>query len=175
MAAVRDSTRGERLTICADVRHPSSPANKSLRGSRGPEAGVRGIPSPFIKIYVRGRYTPPPSLLPLVLMRRNFLDELLDAAPAIDRNDLPGNVGCVPRQKQSGARNVLWGAVALEGGLVDDFPLQLVLHVALRPQHWSRCNAVDADFRSQLARQRPGQHRQARLGRAVHRMCLEGA
>jgi histidine ammonia-lyase len=115
-----------------------------------------------------------PSLLPLVLMRKDFLDELLDAAPAVDRDDLAGNVGCVSRQKQGGARNVLRGAVALQGGFVDDFPLQLVLHVALRPQHRSRCNAVDADFRSQLARQRPGQHREARLGRAVHRMCLEG-
>jgi hypothetical protein len=26
-----------------------TPANEPLRGSRGPEAGVRGIPSPFIK------------------------------------------------------------------------------------------------------------------------------
>src|ERR1700733_4911323 len=74
MAAVRDSTRGERLTICADVRHPSSPANKSLRGSRGPEAGVRGIPSPFINLDERGRDTPHPSLLPLVPMRKDFLD-----------------------------------------------------------------------------------------------------
>src|ERR1700723_2239188 len=78
MAAVRDSTRGERLTICADVRHPSSPANKSLRGSRGPEAGVRGIPSPFINLDERGRDTPHPSLLPLILKRKDFLDEVLD-------------------------------------------------------------------------------------------------
>ena len=28
------------------------------------EAGVRGIPSPFIKIYERGRDTPHPSLWP---------------------------------------------------------------------------------------------------------------
>src|ERR1700679_2225739 len=41
----------------------SSPANKSLRGSRGPEAGVRGIPHA--------------SLLPLMLMRKDFLDEVL--------------------------------------------------------------------------------------------------
>src|SRR6202789_4435008 len=53
-----------------------------------------------------------PSLLPLVLMRKDFLDELLDAAPAVDRDDLAGNVGCVSRQKQGGARNVLRGAVA---------------------------------------------------------------
>src|ERR1700723_4388682 len=43
----------------------ASPANKPLRGgSRGPEAGGRGIPSPFIKIYERGRDTPHPDLLP---------------------------------------------------------------------------------------------------------------
>src|ERR1700678_3121082 len=57
----------------------STPANKSLRGSRGPEAGVRGIPSPFIKIYERGRDTPHPSLLPL-LPRKGFLDEVLATA-----------------------------------------------------------------------------------------------
>src|SRR6202789_3036695 len=56
----------------------SSPANKSLRGSRGPGAGVRGIPSPFIKIYKRGRDTPHPSFLPLVLRGKTFLDEVLD-------------------------------------------------------------------------------------------------
>jgi hypothetical protein len=36
---------------------------------------MRGIPSPFIKIYERGRDTPHPSLLPL-LPRKDFLDEL---------------------------------------------------------------------------------------------------
>src|ERR1700678_1775179 len=52
------------------------PANKSLRGSRGPEAGVRGIPPPFINLDERGRDTPHPSLLPL-LPRKDFLDEVL--------------------------------------------------------------------------------------------------
>ena len=66
-----------RLTICADVRHSSRQANKSLRGNRGPEAGVRGLPSPFIKIYERGRETPHHSLLPLLPMRKDFLDEIL--------------------------------------------------------------------------------------------------
>jgi hypothetical protein len=59
---------------------PDSPANKSLRGSRGPEAGVRGIPSPFINLDERGRDTPHPSLLPLVPMRKDFLDEVLPGA-----------------------------------------------------------------------------------------------
>src|ERR1700722_2291762 len=54
-------------------RKPSSPANRSLRGSRGPEVGVRGMPSPFIKIYERGRHTPHPNLLPL-LPRKDLLD-----------------------------------------------------------------------------------------------------
>src|ERR1700721_3473581 len=44
------------------------------------EAGVRGIPSPFIKIYERGRDTPAPPPPPLVPMRKNFLDEVLDSA-----------------------------------------------------------------------------------------------
>src|ERR1700679_3396810 len=56
----------------------STSSRKSFRGSRGPEAGVRGIPSPFIKIYERGRDTPHPSFLPLLLPRKDFLDELLD-------------------------------------------------------------------------------------------------
>jgi hypothetical protein len=38
------------------------------------EAGVRGLPSPFIKIYERGRETPHPSLCPL-LPRKGFHDE----------------------------------------------------------------------------------------------------
>src|ERR1700678_3235178 len=55
----------------------SSPANKSSRGSRAPEAGVRGLPSPFINLDERGRDTPHASLLPLMLMRKDFLDEVL--------------------------------------------------------------------------------------------------
>src|ERR1700721_3007279 len=43
----------------------SSPANMSFRAHRGPEAGGRGIPSPFINLDERGRDTPYPSLLPL--------------------------------------------------------------------------------------------------------------
>jgi len=35
------------------------------------------MPSPFIKIYERGRHTPHPTLLPLMLMRKDFLDEVL--------------------------------------------------------------------------------------------------
>src|ERR1700733_4165718 len=54
----------------------SSPANKSLRGSRGPRAGVRGIPSPFINLDERGRDPPPPSPHPL-LPPKDFLDEVL--------------------------------------------------------------------------------------------------
>src|SRR6202021_1507221 len=56
---------------------PSISSRKSLRSKRGPQAGVRGIPSPFIKIYERGRDTPHPSLLPLVPTRKGFLDEVL--------------------------------------------------------------------------------------------------
>jgi hypothetical protein len=52
------------------------PANKSLRGGRGLEAGVRGMPSPFINLDERGRHTPHPGLHPLVPMRKDFLDEV---------------------------------------------------------------------------------------------------
>src|ERR1700723_1678686 len=45
------------------------------------EAGVRGIPSPFIKIYERGRDTPHPGLLPLLLTWKDFL-EGIPAGPA---------------------------------------------------------------------------------------------
>src|SRR6202789_353675 len=54
-----------------------SPANKSFRGGRATEAGVRGLPSPFINLDERGRETPHPSLLPLVPQRKDFLDEIL--------------------------------------------------------------------------------------------------
>ena len=48
---------------------------------------MRGLPSPFIRIYKRERETPHPSLLPLVpvpvpvlrLRRKDFLDEILVA------------------------------------------------------------------------------------------------
>src|SRR6202789_4655857 len=40
------------------------------------EAGVRGLPSPFINLDERGRETPHPSLCPL-LPRKDFLGELL--------------------------------------------------------------------------------------------------
>src|ERR1700723_4095264 len=50
----------------------ATPSNKSPRGSRGPEAGVRGIPSPFINLDERGRDTPHPSLLPLLLPRKDL-------------------------------------------------------------------------------------------------------
>jgi hypothetical protein len=41
------------------------------------EAGVRGIPSPFINLDERGRDTPHTSLLPLILKRKDLLDEVL--------------------------------------------------------------------------------------------------
>src|ERR1700678_383222 len=47
--------------------------SKSLRSDRGPEAGVRGIPSPFINLDERGRDTPHPSFLPLLPMRKDLL------------------------------------------------------------------------------------------------------
>src|SRR6202789_1887990 len=59
------------------VSKPSTPSRKSFRGSRGPEVGVRGMPSPFINLDERGRHTPHSNLLPLMLMRKDFLDEVL--------------------------------------------------------------------------------------------------
>jgi hypothetical protein len=47
---------------------------------------VRGIPSPFINLDERGRETPHPSLLPLMLLRKDFLDEILDSdGPSAER------------------------------------------------------------------------------------------
>src|ERR1700678_3820319 len=59
------------------ARRSSTPANKSLRADRGQEAGVRGIPSPLTNLNERGRDPPPPSLLPLLPTRKDFLDEVL--------------------------------------------------------------------------------------------------
>src|ERR1700689_485237 len=55
------------------ARRSSTPANKSLRADRGQEAGVRGIPSPFINLDERGRDTPPPSLRPLLPRKDLFV------------------------------------------------------------------------------------------------------
>src|SRR6202021_3109199 len=73
LARLFDSSASLQRTLTA-----SSPANKSLRGgSRGPETGVRGIPSPFIKIYERGRDTPHPSLPPLLPPRKDLFAGVL--------------------------------------------------------------------------------------------------
>src|SRR6202041_1724467 len=64
-------------SCCISSVGSRSPSNKSLRGSRGPEVGVRGMPSPFINLDERGRHTPHPNLLPLVPMRKDFLDGVL--------------------------------------------------------------------------------------------------
>src|SRR6202522_987971 len=74
----------------------NNPANKFLRGERGPTAGVRGIPSPFINLDERGRDTPHPSLLPLsprkdlfgsVLGEQELEDAQIDAVERIDVRD----------------------------------------------------------------------------------------
>src|ERR1700729_3908580 len=62
------------VPLCAII--PSTPSNKSLRGSRGPEAGVRGIPSPFINLDERGRDTPHPSFWSSISAKR-LLDEVV--------------------------------------------------------------------------------------------------
>jgi hypothetical protein len=67
----------ERCIHTHSISAPSSLANESLRSSRGPEAGVGGIPFPFMNLDERERDTPHPSLLPLVPMRKDFLDEIL--------------------------------------------------------------------------------------------------
>src|SRR6202789_3039169 len=53
----------------------------SFRASRGPKAGVRGIRSPFIKIYERGWDTPHPSLLRL-LPRASYAEDWLPCRSA---------------------------------------------------------------------------------------------
>src|ERR1700677_2052697 len=97
----------------------SSPANKSLRGSRGPKAGVRGIPSPFINLDERGRDAPHPSLPPL-LPRKDFLDERQSRHWRQPRADLAFSVlevhlreGCDRVRGQLGQQFRLYGA-ALE-------------------------------------------------------------
>ena len=49
----------------------------------------------------------------------------LDAASAVHRDDLAGDVGRILRQEQGRARDVRGGAVSFERGLVDDLALQL--------------------------------------------------
>src|SRR6202041_477335 len=66
-------------SCCISSVGSRSPSNKSLRGDRGPEVGVRGMPSPFINLDERGRHTPHPNLLPLALMRKDLFDGVLAA------------------------------------------------------------------------------------------------
>src|ERR1700679_1238322 len=74
--------RGKELPQAAAAAATSPvPANKSFRTDRGPEAGGRGMPSPFINLDERGRHTPPPSFLPLVPMRKGLLEEVLPLPP----------------------------------------------------------------------------------------------
>src|SRR5579863_3394214 len=109
----------------------------------------------------RGRFDPVESCAKRMKICAKRM-KILNAAAAVDGDDLTGDVRRIPRQEQGGARNVLRGAVALERGLVDDFALERIVHVTLGPEHRPRCDAVDADFRSELARQCPGQHRESR-------------
>src|SRR6202789_740529 len=100
MRAPRSAKRG------ASCRRIQTPANESLLGSRGPKAGVRGIPSPFINSDERGRDTPHPCLLPL-LPRKDLFDEVLEGeigpigrdalSVAADRTGFNSRSGFLPR------------------------------------------------------------------------------
>src|ERR1700721_4437113 len=78
---------GDNATVeCSKVfPHPSSSAIKSFRTNRGPEAGVRGIPSPFINLDERGRDTPYPSLLPL-LVRKGLIARVLGCGNTLEHS-----------------------------------------------------------------------------------------
>jgi len=50
---------------------------------------------------------------------------VLDAAPAVDGDDLPRDVGRVPGEEQRRAGDILGAAVTLQGGLADDLALRI--------------------------------------------------
>ena len=47
---------------------------------------MRGLPSPFINLDERGRETPHPSLLPLLLKRKDFLAGILGTMIGVRRD-----------------------------------------------------------------------------------------
>src|ERR1700733_7624939 len=109
--AAKPVTKKPPAGIRSSSSSTSTPSINSLLGSRGPEAGVRGIPSPFINLDERGRDTPPPSLLPR-LPSKEFLDGVLvgdrgersgrvevggSAIHAVELHYRARSVGCKPR------------------------------------------------------------------------------
>jgi hypothetical protein len=63
--------------------------------------------------------------------------------------------------------------VTPQGGLADDLAFQRLVDVMFRPKHRPRRDTVDPDLGAELAGERTGQHREARLGDAVHRVTLQ--
>src|SRR6187549_97208 len=86
-----------------------------------------------------------------------------DAAAAVYRDDLAGQVGCVAHEVQDEARDIARRARTLERGIVDDLPLELLGHAALGPHDGPGRDAVDADFGPELACERERRHREPGL------------
>src|SRR6202041_3910221 len=102
----------------------STSSRKSFRGSsRGPEAGVRGIPSPFINLDERGRDTPHPSLLPLLPPRKNLFAGLLDGSIAFHQVAIHA------------AQALRFGSYAAAGSILRIPGVQVDVHPARRLAH----------------------------------------
>src|SRR5512146_376270 len=94
-------------------------------------------------VFVHGSTSSPRTASLSVLLK-------VDAAPAIHRDDLPGDVGCVGDQELHRPGDVVRLALALEQGIRDD-PAALLLVLpsrVLRPQADAGRNAVHSHLGS---------------------------
>lgn len=91
-----------------------------------------------------------------------------DAAPAVDRHDLTGDVGRIGCEKQRRARDVECRAAALEQGPPDDFLLEVRIGDTIGgPHDRPGCDGVDANLRSEFAGKGSCEHDEAGFRHSV--------
>jgi len=96
------------------------------------------------------------------------------AAPAVNGNDLSGDVRRFVYQKLYGARDVIGFALAFEQRVRDDLAPLFLVHPRLvfRPNDDTGGHGIDAHLWRQLLRQALGQRDQSSLGGAVQQMAV---
>ena len=98
-----------------------------------------------------------------------------DAAAAIYRHDLAGDVRSVGSKEQCRSRDVECRPGALEQRAADYFLLKSVVgDSGFGPHHGSRGDGVYADLRAKFAGERPCQHDEPRFGDSVHGVASQG-
>lgn len=94
-----------------------------------------------------------------------------DAAAAIHRHDVSGDIGGIGSEKQRRTRDVLSRARPFEQGAINNFGLQRVIGYAIGgPHHRPRGDAVHPHLRAEFARQRAFQRWGSRLRQEQRRL-----